>query len=140
MVISAGGHPQEGHQRVYNAQTNLQELRIVTNEEKHDLVIHRRSGGGFQKISDLNPKAMPLHFTLLFPAGTPGWDQYLKHRDNDNKRVTPREFFAYHLNKRNTDSDYIFQATRLFQEWILISWITCENQKLAYQQNNQTAL
>ena len=140
VVISAGGHPQEGHQRVYNAQTNLQELRIVTNEEKHDLVIHRRSGGGFQKISDLNPKAMPLHFTLLFPAGTPGWDQYLKHRDNDNKRVTPREFFAYHLNKRNTDSDYIFQATRLFQEWILISWITCENQKLAYQQNNQTAL
>ena len=60
--------------------------------------------------------------------------------DNNNKRVTPREFFAYHLNKRNTNSDYIFQATRFFQEWILTSWITVENQKLAYQQQNQTSL
>ena len=93
------------------------------------MVIHRRAGGSLQKISDLNPKAMPLHFTLLFPDGTPGWDQYLTHKDNDNKRVTPREFFAYHLNKRNTNSDYIFQATRLFQEWTLTLLITVENKK-----------
>ena len=99
IVISADDRPQEGHARVYNAQANLQELRIVTNEKKHDLVIQCR-GGGLQRISDLNPKAMPLHYTLLFIDGTYGWDQYLTHRDNQNKRVSTREFYAYHMNIR----------------------------------------
>merc|ERR1712082_127822 len=116
VVISAGARPREGHARVYNSQSNLQELSVVTNEQPHDLVIQLR-GGGLRTISDLNPKAMPLHFTLLFIEGTPGWDKDLKHVDGI-KRVTPREFFIYHLNIRNTDSDYIFQARRLLQEWI----------------------
>ena len=80
--------PKEAHSRVYNVQENLQELSIVTNEKPHDLVINKR-GGGLEKISDLNPKAMPLHFTLLFPEGTYGYDQDLKHNDCI-KRVSPR--------------------------------------------------
>ena len=54
-------------------QVNLQEVSILTNSQPHDLVLQRR-GGGLQNISDLNPKGMPLHFTLLFPHGTYGWD------------------------------------------------------------------
>ena len=138
VVISAAARPHQGHARVYNAQTNLQELSIVTNEKPHDLVVRLR-GGGLQFISDLNPKAMPLHFTLLFVLGTPGWDQFLKHADGV-KRVSPREFYVYHLNIRHTGSDYIFQARRLFQEWILNAWITCENQRLNFQRQNQKTL
>ena len=52
-------------------------------------------GGGLQSVSDLNPSAMPLHFTLLFPYGTKGWDMETTHA-NSRRRVTPREFFAYH--------------------------------------------
>ena len=55
-------------------------------------------------------------------------------------KVSPREFFVYHLNERHTGSDYIFQARRLFQEWILHAWILCENQRLAYQRQNQKTL
>ena len=65
-----------------------------------------RHGGGVQTISDLNPKARPLHFTLLFINGTYGWHPDIKH-DKDKNRVTAREFYAYHLNVRNTHSDYI---------------------------------
>ena len=65
---------------MYNVQGNLQELSIVHNEKPHDLVLQLR-GGGLQRISDLNPKAMPLHFTLLFVNGTYGWDQFLRHVD-----------------------------------------------------------
>ena len=78
IVISAAAKPKDGHLRVYNVQQNLQELSIVTNEKPHDLVIKTR-GGRLETISDLNPKAMPLHFTLLFPEGTYGYDQDLKH-------------------------------------------------------------
>ena len=97
------------------------------------------SGGGLQLISDLNPKAMPLHFTLLFPEGTLGYDQELKHQDGV-KRVSPREFFTYHLNTHQHVSGYIFRARRLFQEWILHAWIVCENQRLNYQRQHQQNL
>lgn len=138
VVISAAARPQQGHERVYNIQANLQELSVVTNEQPHDLVLNLR-GGGLQFISDLNPKAMPLHFTLLFPEGTPGWDLHLKHTDQ-RKPVTPREWFVYHLNIRQTGSDYIFKAKRLFQEWMLSAWIVCENQRLNWLRQNQKTL
>ena len=138
VVISAAAKPTEGHSRVYNVQQNLQELSIVTNEKPHDLVIQKR-GGGLFKISDLNAKAMPLHFTLLFPEGTYGYDQDLRHISGI-KRVSPREFFAYHLNIRHQVSDHLFRARRLFQEWILHAWITCEHQRLNYQRQHQKDL
>ena len=146
VVISAKVRPQDAHARVYNAQTNLQELTIVTKEKPHDLVIHLR-GGGLQIISDLNPKAMPLHFTLLFIYGTYGWHTDLLHKPNKEdtsndirKRVTAREFYAFHFNVRNTDSDYIFRGGRLLQELALNGWITCDNQKVNYLRFNQAAI
>ena len=138
VVISAAAKPKEGHERVYNVPENLKELSIVTNEKPHDLVLNLR-GGGLQFISELNPKAMPLHFTLLFPEGALGYDVELRQIDG-LRRVSPRQFFSYHLNIRHTFSDYIFRARRLFQEWILHGWIICETQRLNYQRHNQQNL
>ena len=47
IVISAKAKPKDGHERRYNDQLNLEELRIVTNEEydKLDLVIHTHGKG-----------------------------------------------------------------------------------------------
>merc|ERR1712082_439836 len=97
IVISAKAKPEDGYEQIYNDQLNLDELRIVTNEQydKLDLVVHTH-GGELQLISNLNPKVMPLHFTLLFPFGTPGYDQDLRHLD-ERKRVSPREYFIYLL-------------------------------------------
>ena len=85
---------------------------------------------------------MPLHFILLFPYGTYGWDPELKHI-GETRRVTPREFYVYHLNERDTkdtNNDYVHFAQRLFQEWICMAWVAVENQKLMYQRMNQKAL
>ena len=54
--------------------------------------------------------------------------------------MTPREFFQFHLNIRRTGSDYLFQGNILFQEYNLHAWIVCENQRLAFQRQNQTTL
>ena len=88
IVISASQRPSNEHARRYNPQTNLQEVSILTNEAPHDLVLHRR-GGGLTSIHDLNPKGMPLHFTLLFPFGTPGWDPNEK-QVSGTRRVTTK--------------------------------------------------
>ena len=117
---------------------NLQEVSILTNSQPHDLVLQRR-GGGLQDISDLNPKGMPLHFTLLFPHGTYGWNPEQMHTTG-KRRVTTREFYVFHLNQRDDQQDYLHKARRLYQEWICMSWLAVENQKLQYQRQNQKAL
>ena len=84
IVISAKG-PETEHARRYNAPINLNEVCILMNPGKHDLILQKR-GGGLQYVSDLNPSGMPLHFTLLFPYGTHGWDQDLR-QASGNRRV-----------------------------------------------------
>ena len=138
LIISAKNRPVGEHERRYNAQTNLQEISILRNSEPHDIVLQQR-GGSLQTISDLNPKGMPLHFTLLFPYGTYGWDLMLKHTDG-KRRVTPREFYVFHLNVRDPKNDFLHLAGRLFQEWICMAWVAVEDQKLNFQRQNQKAL
>ena len=138
IIINSSARPKGAHERVYNVQNNFNELSIVTNEQPHDLVIYRR-GKKAEYIRSTNPNAMPLHFTLLFIYGTPGWHPNKKHANGEDK-LSPREYFSYHLNVRDPSSDYIFQAGRLFQEWILDSWITCEDQRLNFIKLNQKKL
>ena len=121
IVITAKA-PNNEHARRYNLPVNLKEVSILTNEEKHDLVIHKR-GGDLQTISILNPKGMCLRFTLLFPYGTPGWDPQAKHVDG-RRRITTREFYNFHLQEReNQNENFLHRATRLFQEFICTSCV-----------------
>jgi hypothetical protein len=140
LVISCKERPQGAHERTYNKQTSLSEVSVLTNAEPGDLVLRKR-GGGLQFVYDIHPSAQPLHFTLLFPYGTDGYFEGEKHVKGDkNKRVTPREFFAYHLNMRDLNADYLFRAGRLFQEYLCIAFTTIQSQKLKFHRKNQTAL
>ena len=103
-------------------------------------MVLRQRDGGLRTISDLHPKGMSMHFTLLFPYGTSGWDQTESQKDG-RRRVTPRQFFSFHLNVREgSNMDFLHRTGRLFQEWILMSWIVVEDQRLFYQLQNQRAL
>ena len=94
IVISATEKPPEEHPRRYNAPGNFNEVSILTSEDRHDLVLHKR-GGGLQTIHDLNPKGMPLRFVLLLPYGTEGWNPQQKHTDG-RRRITTQEFYNFH--------------------------------------------
>ena len=140
LVISCKNRPKGAHERTYNKQTSLSEVSILTNSEPGDIVLRKREGG-LQFVYDIHPAAQALHFTVLFPYGTDGYNEQTKHAKGDTKRrVTPREFFSYHLNMRYPTSDFIFRAGRLFQEYICMGFKIVESQKLKYQRNNQKAL
>ena len=81
---------------------------------------------------------MPLHFTLLFPYGTYGWNPETKHADS-KRHVTTRKFYVFNLNKRDIDCDYINLVGWLFQEWIYLALVAVENLMLDYQRSNQEA-
>ena len=132
--------PKDSHERTYNLQQSLSEVSVLTNSVPGDLVLRKR-GGGLQRIYDLHPAAQALHFVLLFPFGTLGYSEFMMHNDDKkSKRVSPREFFAYHLNMRNPNADFLFRFCRLFQEYICLAFTTIENQRLKFQKNNQAAL
>ena len=95
-----------------------------------DMIIRKR-GGGLEEIFDIHPSAHPLHFVLPFPFGTKGYHADIKQVDM-KKRVSPREFFAFHLNMRNELSDYLFRFGRLFQEWLCLGYTTIESQRLKF--------
>ena len=132
LVISCKALPKGAHERTYNKQTSLTEVSVLTNSVPGDLVLRKR-GGGLQFLYDIHPSAQPLHFTVLFPLGTNGYSDRMKHiNGNTTRRVTPREFFAFHLNMRDLSADYIFRAGRLFQEYLCIAFTTIQSQKLKF--------
>ena len=52
-------------------------------------------------------------------------------------RVTPMEVFAFHLNVRDKQRDYLFQMGRLFQELIISYRIAMDNSRLMWQLTHQ---
>ena len=139
LVISESAKPANEHERRYNVPTGFNEVSVLTNETRYSIVIHKR-GGGLQEINDLNPKSMPLHFTLLFPQGTFGWDPAEKHADG-KRRVTIREWYIYHtFSRENNNMNYIHSSRRLYQEFLCIGWVNCESQRLLWQSLNQKTL
>ena len=108
LVISCKARPEAEHERRYNEQLNLSEVSVLTNSQPGDLVLRKR-GGGLSSIKDLHPCAQPMHFTLLFPYGTKGYDESQK-QVGGLRRVTPREFFSFHLNMRDYYSDFLFRG------------------------------
>ena len=131
-MISCKERPKGTHERTYNQQTSLSEVSVLTNSQPGDIVVRKR-GGGLQFVYDIHPSAQPLHFTLLFPYGTDGYNEATKHvKGNTKKRVKPREFFSYHLNMGDPQSDFLFRAGRLFQEYLCIAFTTIQSQKLKF--------
>ena len=130
--------PTGSHSRKYNIQQSLSEVSVLTNSMPGDMVLHKR-GGGLKQIYDIHPSAQPLHFVLLFPFGTKGYCEALKHVGG-NKRVSPREFFSFHVNMRCPSSGFLFRFARLFQEYICLAFTTIESQRLKYQRDNQKSL
>ena len=87
LVISCKDRPKGTHERTYNKQTSLTEVSILTNSEPGDIVLRKRDGG-LQFVYDIHPAALALHFTLLFPYGTDGYNEQTKHAGGDtNRRV-----------------------------------------------------
>ena len=139
IIISAKAKPKEDHARRYNLPTSLHEVSILTDNQPNDIVLRKR-GGGLRRISDLNPKAMPLHFTLLFPYGNYGWNPY-ELQANGQRKITCRQFYSFHIQSRdNVNENYVLRSGRLFQEFVCMAWATIERQRLFWHEQNQKSL
>ena len=150
LVIDASVRPREGHSRVYNR--GLNEVSVLLNQQPgpRDIILQLR-GGGIREISDTHRSADALHFVLIHPYGHDGWHLQLKQVNPDildaqgnrtptEKRLTTRQFYAFHLHSRTNVTNWILLMGRLLQEYLCIQYAKCENQQLYWLRTNQNQI
>ncbi|XP_014678517.1 PREDICTED: uncharacterized protein LOC106818313 [Priapulus caudatus] len=143
-VISESARPLGEHVRRYNRSFKEVSVLMADAPGKNDFVLHMRERA-LQTLQYTHRATDPLYYILLFPRGTDGWHLGLCHvnpRTGEpvNKRMVSREFYTYRLQLRQNQSDALFRAKRLFQEYCCMAFATAENQRLFYLKNNQKKL
>ena len=138
--------------RRYNAPT-VDEVAIVISglnsraPQPRDIILHRR-GGDLSFIHDHHAAYVPLHYVLLFPFGTPGWTYdipliYVPQETNNiakEKHVTQAQYYSFRLHTRDTEFPILQHGGRLFQQYICDVWVSIDQNRLRWIENNQTHL
>ena len=160
-------HPQRDPRR-YNVPT-ASELAVIIQDTTNsgaprDILLELKSGF-FKRIADTSPAYQPLAYPVLFPYGESGWHQNIpisgvnhtgalddneEHDDHDDngestskrKTVSLLEYYAYRLHARppEIESQHLFNARQLFQQWIVDAWATTDQARLRWLRCNQNAL
>jgi hypothetical protein len=161
-AANPGDHPGR-----YNRATGFKEVCVYMSDnaaasQARDIALRLRDGNGaVQFLSETHRSCDALHYPTLFPAGDNGWhlqplrnvaqqqqrqrasqfvDNAASASSQADRRVSPREYYAYRLQQRSTSADILFQAQRLFQEFCCFSWVKTETNKLNFLRHNQTQL
>ena len=113
-----------------------------------DIILYRKHGPPLQRISNLHPFYPSLRYVLLFSTGQLGWYPHLPYHEREEgsesqqKYVTMAEFFHYRLyiHPRDVESNHLFLAGKLFQEFVCEAWAVAEQSHLSYIRMNQAKL
>ncbi|XP_034943479.1 uncharacterized protein [Chelonus insularis] len=89
-------------------------------------------------INTTDPNVEPLVYPLFYPHGTKDW-----HKDiscvNKNKSITRNAYIKYRLAIRNDFNKFLL-GRRLFQQWVVDSYVKIEKDRIRYCKNNQKQL
>ena len=150
LVISADARPPAQHRGRYNRAEGFREVAVLMDEQPahQDIVLRRRAGGGegpyLQTINELHRAFEALHFVLLFPWGTDGWQPSLRQAVANGrgqvKALSLMRYYAYRLQERPRVDDSLFRACRLFQEYLCMAFARVETQRLLYFARNQAGI
>ncbi|KAI5885698.1 uncharacterized protein SCHCODRAFT_02520224 [Schizophyllum commune H4-8] len=130
--------------RIYDTHPAYQPLLYV-------LLFPRGEHGYHENIPLTNPttgEAIPLRARVEEDEDEEGADEGDEEgagHDSGNKRgkqtrVTPMEFFAFRLHRRLDESDHIFRAKMLFQQYIVDGWAQTEQTRLRWARGHQPQL
>jgi hypothetical protein len=77
----------------------------------------------------------PLHYVLLFPYGEPGWHEFIPSEPSpqgqrQSENVNQHHYYAYRLHSRPFHPLTLFYGGRLFQQYLVDAWASCEDSEL----------
>lgn len=77
----------------------------------------------------------PWTYPLFYPYGSRGlYDGITK--INSRKRVTRNDYTKYRIAIRDDDTNYILKGRRLFQQWVVDSYVKIEKDRMTFLRNN----
>lgn len=99
--------------------------------------------GGPKLLSVLSPHCDPMIYPLLFPYGESGWDPSLIHngprKQKERNKLTMRQYACHRLAVRE-DFSHVHQAKKLFQQYLVDTYVRIESDRLDYVRQNQSKL
>ena len=110
-----------------------------------DIIIHSQTGE-LQRINKLHPSYMALQYPLLFPYGEDGyridikWNPNFTGKQPRRNRISMRSFYAFQFQQRLHEGNTLLRAGRLFQQYIVDSYASIEEDRLDYVRQNQNNL
>jgi Helitron helicase-like domain at N-terminus len=148
-------------QRRYNLPTTQHELAAIIPNDTHTRsnsreIIIRPRGGGLMRVSECHPAYFSLHFSLLSPCGQLSWEPNMpcnpilpdEHDGIDTAQQTRKRKcktmmfakyvqFRSHPRPSHIESDHLFRARLLFQEWLVLTWAAIEHCRLTWIHDHQ---
>jgi len=131
--------------RRYNIPTANEVAVVYVSEDgevplNRSIAVHHR-GGGIQNISQIQKECDPLTYPLIFPLGDCGWFEGLQKQSSSRRRtrITQKEFYCYRLAIRN-ELSILHKSGKLFQQYLVDSYVKIEQNRLNWIRNNQTEL
>ena len=149
LVVSADARPADQHPRRYNRAEGFREVAVLMDEEPvhQDIVLRRRAdaeGPALQTVNETHRAFEALHFVLLLPWGTDGWQPSLRQAvangRGDMRGLTLLQYYAHRLQQRPGIDDSLLRAGRLLQEYVCMAFARVETQRLLYLARNQAAI
>nr|GMC82609.1 uncharacterized protein LOC109173038 [Ipomoea batatas] len=127
-------------QRVYNMPTSSQVALIWVDEQdgsgqnNRDIRVFRKTGQS-HSVKYYYGCYDPLQYPLLFPHGESGWHEGIS--KSKRNTVSCREYYAYRFQLRQNDQSMLLHSGRLFQQFIVDTYIKIETQRLDYFRTQQ---
>ncbi|KAI9091985.1 hypothetical protein K1719_027920 [Acacia pycnantha] len=112
---------------------------------KRDIIVKRQCGK-LQRIDELHMAYLSLQYPLFFPYGDNGYDSSNQHAleslsaTKKKKKLTPREYLAFRLMRRKSETSVILHGNKLLQQFIVDGYSMVESDRLDYIRKHQKEL
>ncbi|XP_058789684.1 uncharacterized protein LOC131663341 [Phymastichus coffea] len=90
-------------------------------------------------VSTMNPNVEPWIYPLFYPYGTQGWHKDIL-RVNSVKRVSRMAYYRHRMAIRPDEFNPFIMGGRLFQQWVVDSYVKVEKDRIQYCKDHQKEL
>ncbi|XP_076937348.1 uncharacterized protein LOC143604896, partial [Bidens hawaiensis] len=133
MMLDSNNHLVQAYRmhdaRKYNLPSSFEVVALIVDDigdtvDNRDVIVTKQSGS-LKRISELHPLYTPLQYPLFHPFGEDGYQVNILHKNVSSsstaarKKVTMREFFAYHIQDRPNMFSTMLNGRRLFQQLLV---------------------
>jgi len=139
--------------RTYNVPTASEVAALILGDfnlkmDHHDIVLQAKSSE-LQRIKEILLSYLALQYPLLFPYGEDGYKIGIEKghvkvgrtkSKKPRKQISMRQFFAFRIQERKSESHTLLNSRRLFQQFMVDAYTMIESNRLGYIKCNQASL